>query len=506
MDYSYPIRVAANKFPYHTALVFRDRALSFEELDRAVDVLAANLLSMGLAGTRVASICLNEPETVCLYMALARIGATSVPVNVRLTAQEKEWIIRDSGATALVFDGQYAEEASTLRERIPGLERLIGVNAAGSDDPSDTHLEELLQRSYEGEIDLGVDEGAVATVMYTSGTTGLPKGVMRTQRANLWNVVNSALGSPRNPEDVEVFTLPIFGIGFLHFAMPALLGGATVVLDRAFDPERTWELLDQHEATRTFLAPTMVDSMLSVSGQEQYELPALEIIYSAYEFPERLRRRAIERFGPRFVYMYGLTEAQLTCARPGEFAADPTSAGKPMGLMRIAIVDDDGNLLPPGQVGEIAFEGPSAMEGYHGSPEATAEALRNGWVHTGDLGYLDDARNVHFAGRKKEIIKTGGFSVDPVEVENALLALDELREVAVVGVPDDHWGEKVVAFAVLQAGTSLTEGEVIADCKRRVADFKVPKRVVFIDELPKNPTGKVERGRLRHLWQQLEGK
>jgi acyl-CoA synthetase (AMP-forming)/AMP-acid ligase II len=501
MDYSYPIRVATNKFPTRTALVFREEQATYEDVERNVNKLANALLNLGLAGQRVASILLNEPITVYLYMALSRIGATSVPINVRLTQEEKEYIVRDSGATVLVADPDHLAEAIRLGDRVPELRSLFSTEEVGHSSMG--NLRSLSDKGSEQEVEREVEESSISTVMYTSGTTGFPKGVVRTQRSNLWNVVNSALGSPRVPEDIELFNLPIFGIGFIHFAMPALLAGATVILDQMFHPERVWRLLKQYSVTRTFLAPTMVDSMLSIPGHERFDLSALEIIYTAYDFPERLRARALERFGNRFVYMYGLTEAQLTSARPGEFARDPTNAGKPMGLMRIKIVAEDGQTLSPGGVGQIAFEGPSSMAGYHGLPDATAEALREGWVHTGDLGYLDAENNLHFAGRKKEIIKTGGFSVDPVEVENVLLGLDGVREAAVVGVPDEHWGEMVVAFAVASSGIEVSESEIISFCKDRLADFKVPKKVLLIDELPKNPTGKVERGRLRQSWRRM---
>ncbi|QEC48082.1 long-chain fatty acid--CoA ligase [Baekduia soli] len=342
-----------------------------------------------------------------------------------------------------------------------------------------------------------VPDDAVATIMYTSGTTGVPKGVARTHRANAWNVVNSALGSPRTPEDVELFNLPAFGIGLLHFAIPALLGGATLVLDGAFDPARVWALLGAGDVTRTFLAPTMISAMLAVPAQERHDVSSLQVVYCAYEFAPRLRERALERFGDVFVYMYGLTEAQLTCTRPGDFTAKPGSVGTAMGALRLRIVGDDGTPLPAGEVGEIALQGPSTMAGYHGRPEETAATLRDGWVHTGDLGRIDADGDLHYVGRSKEMIKTGGFSVDPTEVEQVLLTLPGIAEAAVVGVADEHWGEMVVAFAAPPGPAG--EAEVIAACRARLAGYKVPKKVRFLDALPLNATGKVQRGALRAL-------
>jgi acyl-CoA synthetase (AMP-forming)/AMP-acid ligase II len=195
--------------------------------------------------------------------------------------------------------------------------------------------------------------------------------------------------------------------------------------------------------------------------------------------------------------MYGLTEAQLTCARREDFAAEPTSVGRSMGVSEVAVLDPAGRSVPPGEVGEIAFAGPSLMSGYHGRPEDTAAALDGRWLRTGDLGRLDPAGDLHYVGRSKEMIKTGGFSVDPAEVENAILEREEVAEAAVVGVADEHWGEEVVAFVVLGPGAEPAADDLLATCRERIASFKLPKRLFFVDDLPKNATGKIERGALR---------
>ena len=459
MDWSFPLRAACERNPRRIALRHRGTSITFARLEERVAELAGGLAERGLAGGTIAWRLENVPDAIALSMALARTGSVSVPVNGRLTEAEVAFILEDASVTALLGD-----------------ESEVPAGEPRPDWPD-------------------VPDDAVASLLYTSGTTGFPKGVVRTHRANAWNVVNSALGSPRTPEDVELFNLPTFGIGLLHFAIPALLGGATVVLDGSFSAPRAWELLERERATRTFLAPTMLSAMLDVPGQASVDLPDLETVYTAYEFPEPLRARALDRFGDRFVYMYGLTEAQLTCTRPGEFTAKPGSVGGAMGALRVRIVEpDDG-------VGEIALQGPATMTGYHGRPEETAAALRDGWVLTGDLGRIDDDGDLHYVGRAKEMIKTGGFSVDPREAERALLAQDAIAEAAVVGVPDEHWGEMVTAFVVAREGATLAEADVLDRCRGTLAGYKLPKRVVVLDALPVNATGKVERGRLRDLAQ-----
>lgn len=497
MDYSYPIRTSAARHPSRTAVHYRGNDLTYAEIDERADVLAGALIARGLGGRTVGTILLNDPDALVVYLALARAGSVNVPVNTRLRRPEQTYVLTDAGATALVVDREFLEQTRALP--LSDVAEVVVTGMGGADLDGETSLTDLLHGSRPDERDLPrVSDSDTATMTYTAGTTGFPKGVVRTHGANLWNIANSALGSPRQPDDIELFTLPIFGIGFLHFAMAALAGGATTVFDRTFDASRCWRLIADHRPTRMFLAPTMMDMMLRLPRSERCDTSCLDLVYCAYEFPRRVRDEALALFGDKFVYMYGLTEAQLVCGRLGTFAAEPTSVGGAMGFMRVRVVDDDLRSMPTGQVGEIAMDGPALMSGYHGLPDATAESLRDGWLFTGDLGYLDKDGQLHFTGRRKETIKTGGFSVDPREVENVLLDVPGTREAAVVGTPDDRWGEMVVAFVVGDE-TMLEERKIRQRCRAELADFKIPKTIVFLDELPKNPTGKIERGRLRAI-------
>jgi fatty-acyl-CoA synthase len=467
MDWSYPLLAACEHNPQRVAVRYRGAELSFAELERRVAALTAGLRQAGAAGQTVAWMLPNVPEAIELSMALARIGAVSVPLNPRLRIDEIDYMLGDSNVQRLVIDPSLSDDAHALAARPQALLGVAQLRDAGTGATTpDATLE--------------IADDALATVLYTSETTGFPKGVMRSHRANAWNVMNCALGSPRTPDDIELFNLPSFGIGLLHFAIPALLGGATLVLDHLFAPDRAWQLLQEERATRTFLAPTMLSAMLAIDRHDEFDLSALTTIYTAYSFPEPLRRRALERFGDRFVFMYGLTEvyglteAQLTCACPGEFAAAPDSVGGAMGAMRVSVRDPQGRALSAGEVGEIALQGPAMMDGYLNRSDDTAQSLRGGWVLTGDLGRIDVAGDLHYTGRVKEMIKTGGFSVHPVEVERALLAIDGIDEAAVIGVPDPHWGEMIVAYVVAVKEPLDVEATTRA-CRPRLAGFKVPK-------------------------------
>lgn len=439
----------------------------------------------------------NEPITVLVYFALARAGAISVPVNPRLLSHELAFIVDDSQASAVVADVTFAAIATELQERCPTVERVLTANDDAGHERE--RLEDLLLEEGSGPRTV-IDSASPALLVYTSGTSGSPKAVERTHDANLWACVNSQIGQPRFHDDTEVFVLPLFGIAFIFQVMPMILAGGTTVLDGRFDPARTWQLLEEHRATRVFLAPTMLDSMLQLEGHEDRDLASLRILNTAYEFPTRVRQATLDRFGEIVAYMYGLTEAQLCCSTPAQFAQDPSDAGHPMGMMRVRTVDAEGNPVGPGVVGEITMDGPSLMTGYRGRADASAEALRHGWLHTGDLGYVDEDGRVHVAGRKKLMIKTGGFSVDPLEVENAALEFPGVAEAAVVGAADEHWGEQVVAF-VSPEEIADREAELAAFLKSRLSGFKCPKRTIFLAELPKNPMGKIERARLREMAQ-----
>jgi acyl-CoA synthetase (AMP-forming)/AMP-acid ligase II len=496
-DYSYPLRVAADKYGDRTAFVYRDERWSFRAFDRATDRLAAAFAARGLTGERVVLLLQNEPTTVMVSLALARVGAIAVPVNPRLLQDEIAFIVDDSRATVLIADEDATDVARELRERCDAVASLFTVHA--DDVPEGEERIEDLLASDLPDVVVDVDPSSIASIIYTSGTSGFPKGVAKSHEANVWACVNAALGQPRTTDDTEIFVLPLFGVAFIFQVMPMILSGGTVVLDRAFNASRTWELLERHRATRIFLAPTMINSMLDVEGHEARDVSALRVLNTAYEFPEPVRRRTHERFGDIVAYMYGLTEAQLCCSTTAEFATDPTGAGHPMGMMRVRIVDEQREPVTSGVVGEIAFEGPALMSGYDGRDEATAEALIDGWLYTGDLGFLDDEGRIHVTGRKKEMIKTGGFSVDPIEVEQAIVEFPGVREAAVIGVPDDHWGEVVVAFVAGTPDVEGAEADLVGFLRSRMTGYKCPKRIEYVSELPKNPTGKIARGELRKL-------
>jgi acyl-CoA synthetase (AMP-forming)/AMP-acid ligase II len=491
MDLSYLLEVACAKFPERTAVVCDGQGKTYAELNQRVDDLAAGIASITQPGARVATLLLNEIDTIALYLAIARSGRVNVPINYRLNAAEVAYIVEDCSAQVIFAERALLDASPDLRETLNRLDQIVEVGGNGARGGTD--LSSLIGKG--GTQADSIDEGSDAGIIYSSGTSGFPKGVVRSHRANLWGAVNAFIGSPRSSKDVELFALPLFGIGFVAQVLPTLLAGATVVLDTTFSPTRAWELLERYKVTRAFLAPTMIAAMLEVEGHENHDVGSIETLCVAYEFPKALRERAVERFGEVFLNMYGLTEAQLCCTSPGEFSLDPTSVGRPMGLARVLVLGEDGQEASIGTPGEIVFEGPTVMTRYHGKDEATLDALSGDRLRSGDLGYLDEERRLHFTGRIKEIVKSGGFNIDPVEVESVLQDYPGVREAALIGVPDERWGERAVAYIAADGAVEIPS--LIGYCRQRLAGFKVPKEVFVLSELPKNATGKIHRAALR---------
>ena len=496
MDYSYGIQISSQKWPKRIALICDGLSYTHSELNRRINQLANGLLNAGVRKKdRVAFVLQNSPPAVELYMALARIGAVAVPINTRSVGAEIAHILNDSGAKMLVYDQTYEVNVNAGINTAYVQPHCVIVGEAPND--AITGYDKLLDAP-DTPPNFEVSDSDVACLLYTSGTTGKPKGVERTHGGNLINITNVLLSSPRLANDIEMYSLPISGIGYIHFLLPSLFSGATVVLLPKFDARLAWETLVKYQVTRAFLAPTMIQSMLDIEDHSQYQL-SIHTLDTAYEIPDRIRKQIVTRFGENIFHLYGLTEAQLFSPSPGAFIRTPGSNGKPMGLMEYKVVDEQGNTQPTSVTGELWLRGPSVMKGYYGNQVATADVLHSGWLKTGDLGFLDENQDFYFTGRSKEIIKSGGFNVDPAEIENHLFNHPAVKEAAVVGTPNDLWGEAVIAFIVRRPETSISDIELAEFCRQSLSSYKIPKRFLDIAEIPKNATGKIERARLREL-------
>ncbi len=438
-----------------------------------------------------------------MYAAAAKTGLTGVSVNYRLMPDEVEFILNDSEVNAIFVREQFADIVVELRNQIPSLEHCVFVADKPMDKP-DFMLDynELIEKSSNAEPEIEVLPDDNLFLAYTSGTTGKPKGVLSTNgRFVEGMVVNHTLNQLRymTKDDVYFAVTPLTHMA-QGFVWPFMVRGARTVILPNFDFEPFFKGIEENKVTHTVLAPTLVIMLLQSEFLKKYDFSSLKSIwYAASPMPVPVAKAATEVFGPILEQMYGLTENTMTCTclYKEDHAWKGGSAGRLMMNMEVCIVDDDDNKLATDEVGEICIRGNGIMKEYWKNPVATAETLRGGWLHTSDVGRIDEDGFLWVVDRKKDMIISGGFNVYPAEVEDCIAGHPAVVMSCVVAMKDEKWVEAVTASVVLKDGETATEDEIITFCKDRIAHFKAPKKVFFVDELPISATGKVIRRLVR---------
>ncbi len=487
-----------------TALIYEGDQWTYAAFNRRVNTLAHALKSLGVNhGDRLAYLDLNHPNFFVTLFATAKLGAIFVPLNFRLTGPELTFILNDAGVHTLIHDEQFGPVVEAIRGDLavrhivrcfadPQSERAVPAGMRAFDD--------LFVDQRDTDMDNHVTTDEVAWIMYTSGTTGRPKGAMLTHGNILWNNIQAWVAYDSSTNDITLVCAPLFHIGGLNVTpMSALTKGATVVLMRQYDPVKVIENIEKHRVTTMFGVPAMFQFMALVPNFAQADLSSIQgFICGGAPVPEPLIRLYAER-GITFVQGYGLTETSpFATIVPREWTDKKVgSAGLPPFFTDVKLLDDRDEEVPTGERGEICVKGPNVMKGYWNRPDATAEAIRNGWFHTGDIGVRDADGFFYIVDRKKDMIISGGENIYPAEVEECLYAHPDIAEVAVIGVPDAKWGESVRAIVVLKAGVSTTAEQIMEFCQGRLARYKQPRSVVFTDVLPRNPAGKVLKFELR---------
>jgi fatty-acyl-CoA synthase/long-chain acyl-CoA synthetase len=482
------------RFGARPALQVAGRVTSYADLVADANRLAHALVAAGVtAGAPVAIMMSNRAEWVVADQAIIRAGAAKVPVNDMLSAPEIDYLLRDSGAVVALADEGLADAAYAA-----GVPTVIVVglewDAALADAPAG------------GPPEVTVGESDVGLIMYTGGTTGRQKGVVHTQRSLAVNLLAHVIEMGLLDDERLLLTSPLpHSAGFL--AQAGLLKGALALIDARFDADRVLDRIERDRATLLFMVPTMIYRMLDAAEPRAVDLSSLRtILYGAAPITLERLEQGLRRLGPVFMQLYGQSEApnfltRLTreehdLSRPDRL----TSCGRPATMVRIAVLDDGGELVPPGTPGEICARAPYVMAGYHGLPDKTAETLRGGWLHTGDLGLVDTDGYVHLLDRKNDMIISGGMNVYSTEVENVLQACPGVGQVAVVGIPHPDWGEAVVAFVVPRAGEDFDEPAAVARCRAQLAAYKRPKAYRRLATLPVTAFGKVDKKALRAGW------
>lgn len=494
MDIREIVNRSARLYRDRPAITSEGRSLTYGMVHERTNRLANGLLAMGLqAGERIAILTHNDIHFLEYQFAAAKCAFVQVPLNARLSLEEQIYILNNSEAAMLLYSEEFAGPLQEIRTAVPSIRATIRLGAEG-DDSYEAFL--AAQSTDEPPALATADASPLYILFYSSGTTGQPKGVMLTQ-AN-WLVVAELLlleYTPMHRSDVILHLQPLtHGGGF--FLLPAFARGAHSIVPRRYEPRSTLRLIEQHRATILKLVPTMLVQLLQ--EEQKFDLRSLKhIVYGASPMPYRPLQRALEVFGPILTQLYGQAECPMTISVLPEsehVRADRLrSAGRPCLLTEVRVVDEDGSVMPPGEVGEITVRGPQMMQGYWANPEMTRKTMRDGWIYTGDLGFMDDEGYVFLVDRRNDMIISGGFNVYPREIEDWAYTNPSVLEAACVGVPDDTWGQVVGLVVVPKAGADLSQAEIEASSREHFPTFKRPRVVRVVDAIPKNANGKIAR-------------
>ncbi len=485
----------------------RGRRFNFEQVNARCNQTANMLLDRGLVkGDRVAILAKNSIEYVDTYFACAKIGCIVVPVNWRLVAPEIAYILADSGAKALVYDAEFEPALSEARDRAGSdiaIEHWLRIEDAGSDPAPDSALsyQSLMDAAASTEPTLGAADDDLLFIMYTSGTTGHPKGVMHSHRAMLWSHLTSLTTSDIRGDDRYMLPLPMFHIAGLNPVSIVVHRGAAGVIMRDMDMVAMFKCIDQERVSIFTSVPVLLQFMLDTPERKDYDLSSVRWISTgAAPVPVSLLQK-YEAEGIAIHQAYGLTEAcgPGTLLLPEDAEAKVGSCGRPQMHTEAKLVDYQGNDIPRGsdEPGEILLSGPHMMLGYWNKPDATADTLVDGWLHTGDVATWDEQGFFTICDRKKDMIISGGENIYPAEIENALAACPDVQEAAVIGIPSEKWGETPLAIVVTAPDCSTTPESLQAWCSEQLAGYKVPRVYEFVDTLPRNASGKLNKPQLR---------
>jgi acyl-CoA synthetase (AMP-forming)/AMP-acid ligase II len=486
--------------PSREAVIYLEKRLTYRELNERANRLANGLQSLGVGRSdKIALLMKNCSQIIESYCAIGKLGAVAVPLNFRLAGPEIVYQVNNSDSSILIYGLEFHDLLNSIRGQMTHVESYICIDDTG--DENTIGYEKLLNASGSDEPMLPVNDDDPAFIMYTSGTTGRPKGAVLTHKSMLLNALLSTLEVPGSPNERCLCTAPLFHVAALSTYLKMLLVGGAVIIRDHFDPEDTLQQIEKEGITYLFLVPTMWISLLDNPNLGNYETSSLRrALTGASVMPIEVKLKILETFpNIRVTDSFGQTEMGpvTTVLKPKDVVRKPGSVGQPYFLIETRIVDKDGNDVPQGQVGEIIYRGPTTMKEYYKNPEATTEAMRDGWFHSGDLVRADEEGFIHVVDRSKDMIISGGENIYAMEVEATLCRHPAVREAAVIGVPDPKWGEAVTAVVVVREGFEATGGEIIEHCRQNLASYKKPKSVEFVDALPRNATGKVLKFRLK---------
>jgi fatty-acyl-CoA synthase len=497
---SYLLDRCAAKFPRREGFVTEQGRWTFDQWRAGAGDRARVLAGLGIGrGDRVATLFPNGRDVLETYPALWRLGAVPVPLNYRLSPPELAYILDHCRAGYFIFDAALADLVRGIHQTArPGAQSIV----CGGEHPGAACFDRAAKETVAGDdVPCRVSENDPATILFTAGTTGRPKGVVLSHRNCVFAAINLAQDSSFEPHFRVMLVFPLFHAAAFSLLTTCLYRGLTLVSLTKFDPRQVLEIMERERISKMAFPPTVWNLILQQEHLDRYDTRSVESISSgAAPMPPETKVRLKALFPrARLGETYGMTEtaATITTVRPGENDDRAGFVGRPFTNVEVRVVGPDGRDVSPGEVGEVVTRGPSVMLGYDRDPEATARAIRDGWLYTGDLGQLHEDGGLCLVGRQTDMIISGGENIYPREVEDVLFSHPEIADAAVVGLPDPVWGERVQAVVVIRPGSTLSGDEVIEFCRTRLAGYKRPRSVRFVDRIPRSAAGKVLKRRLR---------
>ena len=502
--------------PDRAAIVFEGKRTTFADLSERATRLADALSKLGVQkGDRIAILQVNCSQYVEAYFATAKLGGIFVPLNFRAKQVELTHMLSNAEASVLFVGERYVDLVNSIRPDLTTVKHYICID--GKVEGVLSYEELLASGSSEPKAFAEIDDDDPSVLMYTAGTTGLPKGVPQTHSSYGFYVLQNV--NPPDPEIAEtnLLTMPLYHVAGMQAMLAAIYGGRTIALMKQFETKEWFETAESEKVTRAMLVPTMLKRIVEDPDFEKYDLSNLRVItYGAAACPFEVLKKTIERFpGRALINAFGGTETSSTIAmlraedqiitgketeeeRERKLKRLATSIGIPLDDVEVQIRDEEGRVLPTGEAGELIVRGPRIMKGYWKDEEKTKKAFTpDGWYRTGDKGYFDEEGYIYLCGRADDMIVRGGENISPEEVENVLYTHPKIEEAAVIGVPNPEWGSEPMAVVVLKKGETATPEEIMEFCRDKLAGFKRPRHVAFVDELPKTSTGKILRRTLR---------